>query len=74
MGYDTVLSRTLFINAFAVIADSPLRQAWTRSMSIQAGGLAAQSVDILFQVCLPSSRLCPPVSLGDCAISWRTAV
>jgi len=38
---------------------------------VQADGLAAQSVNILFQVCFPPSRLRAPVSLGDCAISLR---
>jgi hypothetical protein len=33
----------------AAIADSPLRQACTRIPSVQAGGLGAQSVDILFK-------------------------
>lgn len=62
------------MNASAVIADSPLRQAWPRASRGQAGGLVARSVDILFQVCLPSARLRAPVSLGDCAISRRTVV
>ena len=42
------------MNASAVIVDSPLRQAWTRWPGVQAGGLAVRSVNILFQVCLPS--------------------
>jgi len=41
---------------------------------VQAGRLAVQSVNILFQVCLPPSRLRAPVSLGDRAISRRTAM
>jgi hypothetical protein len=41
---------------------------------LDAGGLAAQSVNILFQVCLPSSRLRAPVSLGVSAVSSRTLV
>src|SRR5438445_13116732 len=41
---------------------------------VQAGGLAAQSVNILFQVCLSPSRLRAPVSLGDSAISRRTVM
>jgi len=59
------------MTASAAIADSPLRQAWTRRPGVQAGGLAARSVNVLFQVCLPSSRLRAPVSPGDCAISRR---
>ena len=41
---------------------------------VQTGGLAVRSVDVLFQVCLPPSRLRAPVSLGDCAISPRTVM
>jgi len=58
----------------AAIADSPLRQAWTRRRRVQADGLAARSVNILFQVYLPPSRLRAPVSRGDCAISPRTVM
>jgi hypothetical protein len=56
------------MGASAAIADSPLRQ------SLMAGVLAAQSLDVLFQVRLGPSRLCLPVSPGDCAISRRTAM
>jgi hypothetical protein len=42
--------------------------------SLTAGGLAARSVNILFQVCLPPSRLRAPVSLGVSAVSSRTLV
>ena len=62
------------MNVSAAIADSPLRQAWTRWPSVQAGGLAVRSVNMLFQVCLPPSRLRAPVSRGDCAISPRTVM
>jgi len=41
---------------------------------VQAGGLATQSVNILFQVCFPPTRLRAPVSRGDCAISPRTVM
>ena len=40
---------------------------------VQAGGHAVRSVNILFQVCLPPSRLRAPVSRGDFAISRGTA-
>jgi len=40
---------------------------------LTAGGLAAPSVNILFQVCLPPSRLRAPVSRGGLAVSSRTA-
>jgi hypothetical protein len=39
-----------------------------------AGGLAARSVNVLFQGRFPLSRLHAPVSLGDCMISRRTAM
>jgi hypothetical protein len=38
------------------------------------GGLAAQPLNILFQVCFGPSRLYALVSLGDCAISPRTGM
>ena len=41
---------------------------------LTAGGLAAQSVNILFQVCLSPSRLRAPVSRGVSAVSSRTLV
>ena len=47
---------------------------YAATTSLTAGGLAAQSVNILFQVCLPPSRLRAPVSLGVSAVSSRTLV
>ena len=47
---------------------------YAAATSLTAGGLAARSVNILFQVCLPSSRLRAPVSLGVSAVSSRTLV
>jgi hypothetical protein len=41
--------RALFMIASAAIAESPLRQACERSLGTQAGGLATQSVNILFK-------------------------
>jgi len=41
---------------------------------MQAGGLAAQSVNVLLGVRLPPSRLHAPVSRRDCAISPRTVM
>jgi len=41
---------------------------------LTAGGLAARSVNILFQVCLPPSLLRAPVSPGVSAVSSRTLV
>jgi hypothetical protein len=43
-------------------------------LSLTAGGLAARSVNILCQVCLPPARLRAPVSLGVSAVSSRTLV
>jgi hypothetical protein len=45
---------------------------YTATTNLTAGGLAAQSVNILFQVCFPPSRLRAPVSLGVSAVSSRT--
>jgi hypothetical protein len=42
--------------------------------SLTARGLAAQSVNILFQVCLLPSQLCAPVSHVVSAVSSRTLV
>jgi len=47
---------------------------YAATTSLTAGGLAARSVNILFQVCLPPSRLRRPVSLADYAISRRTVM
>jgi hypothetical protein len=55
----------------AAITDSLLRHACTRLSCVQAGGLAAQSLNVLFQVRLGPSRLHAPVSLRDSAISQR---
>ena len=41
---------------------------------LTVGGLAARSVNILFQVCFPPSRLRAPVSLAVSAVSSRTLV
>ena len=41
---------------------------------LTAGGLAAQSVNILFQVCFAPSRPRAPVSHGVWAVSSRTLV
>jgi len=40
----------------SAIAFSPLRQAWPRNRNGQAGELAVQSVNVLFQVRFPPSR------------------
>src|SRR5205807_8241303 len=47
---------------------------YAATTSLTAGGLAARSVNILFQVCLPPSRLRAPVSRGVSAVSSRTPV
>jgi hypothetical protein len=47
---------------------------YTAATSLTAGGLVARSVNILFQVCLPPSRLHAPVSRGVSAVSSRTLV
>ena len=47
---------------------------YAATTSLTAGGLVARSVNILFQVCLPPSRLRALVSLAVSAISSRTLV
>jgi hypothetical protein len=55
------------------MAGSPLGFGKGRvSARLGAGWVAIGNV--LFQVCLPPSRLHAPVSLGDCAISRRTVM
>jgi hypothetical protein len=62
------------MTASTATADTPLQHAWLPGSHSQAGRLAAQSIDILFQVCLPPSRLRVPVSRGVLAVSSRTAM
>ncbi|MBS0183264.1 MAG: hypothetical protein JSS39_12745 [Nitrospira sp.] len=63
------------MNASTATVDTALQQAWLREQARgQAGRLAARAVDILFQVCLPSSRLRVPVSRGVSAVSSRTVM
>jgi Protein of unknown function (DUF1810) len=47
---------------------------YAATTSLTAGGLAAQPVNILFQVCLLPSQLRAPVSHGVLAVSSRTLV
>ena len=47
---------------------------YAATTSLTAGGLVAQSVTILFQVCLLPSRLRAPVSHGVSAVSSRILV
>jgi hypothetical protein len=47
---------------------------YNRRYTATANGLAAQSVNILFQVCLLPSRLRAPVSHGVSAVLSRTLV
>ncbi len=47
---------------------------YAAATSLTAGGLAAQSVNILFQVCFLPSRLRAPVSRGVSEVSSRTPV
>ncbi|TKB64174.1 MAG: hypothetical protein E8D48_00505 [Nitrospira sp.] len=63
------------MNTSTATVDTPLQQAWPRAQAHgQAGRLAARAVDILFQVCLPASRLRVPVSHGVAAVSSRTVM
>src|SRR6266849_1059575 len=47
---------------------------YVAATSLTAGGLAARSVNILFQACLPPSQLRAPVSRAVSALSSRTLV
>jgi hypothetical protein len=58
----------------AAIADSLLRQASMRLWGMLAGGLAARSVNVLFQVRFPPSRLHAPVSQRASTISRRSVM
>ena len=49
-------------------------RGFATTTSLSAGVLAAQSLDVLFQVRLGPSRLCVPVSLRDSSISRRTVM
>ena len=64
----------LILLARIIHEDFYCNRRYTATTSLTAGGLAAQSVNILFQVCLPSSRLRAPVSHGVSAVSSRTLV
>jgi hypothetical protein len=57
------------MKASTATVDTLLQQACTRPCGVQAGVLAIQSVDILFQVCLPSSWLRLPVSPSVSTVS-----
>ena len=56
---------TLFMTVSTAIADSPLRQACTLEIRVQAGGLAAQSVNILF------SSMPPSLAAPRARLAWR---
>jgi hypothetical protein len=62
------------MSASAAIAHPPLRQAWPQLSHGQAGGLAPQDLNVLFQVRFGLSGLHAPVSRGDSAISRRTVM
>ena len=55
----------LSMNVSAAIADSLLRQAWTWWPSVQAGGLAAQSVNILLGTGALLLGACPRQEAGQ---------
>ena len=70
LGYRSVI----FNRARITHEDFYCNRRYAAATSLPAGGLAAQSVNILFQVCLSSSRLRAPVSCGVSAASSRTLV
>ncbi|OGW69510.1 MAG: hypothetical protein A3A88_11230 [Nitrospirae bacterium RIFCSPLOWO2_01_FULL_62_17] len=53
--YALIPTPALFMKASTATADTPLRQASMRFQGMLAGVLATQSVNILFQGCLPPS-------------------
>ena len=70
LGYRSVI----FNPARIIHEDFYCNRRYAAATSLTAGGLAAQSVNILFQVCLSPSRLRVPVSRGVSAASSRTLV
>jgi GNAT superfamily N-acetyltransferase len=70
LGYRSVI----FNRARIIHEDFYCNRRYAATTSLTAGGLAAQSVNILFQVSLPPSRLRAPVSRGVSAVSSRTLV
>jgi hypothetical protein len=66
-GTDTALTRIIH-------EDFYYNRRYAATTSLTAGGLATQSINILFQVCLPPSRLRAPVSHGVSAVTSRTLV
>jgi hypothetical protein len=71
---DALVEDPLAILARIIHEDFYCNRRDAATTSLAAGGLAAQSVDILCQVCLPPSRLLAPVSLGVSSVSSRTLV
>ncbi len=63
-----------YVLARIIHEDFYCNRRYADATSLTAGGLATQSVNILFQVCLPPSRLRAPVSRGVSAVSSRTLV
>jgi GNAT superfamily N-acetyltransferase len=70
LGYRSVI----FNRARIIHEDFYCNRRYAATTSLTAGGLSAQSVNILFQVCFPPSRLRAPVSHGVSAVSSRTLV
>ena len=70
LGYRSVI----FNRARIIHEDFYCNHRYAAATGLTAGGLAAQSVNILFQVCLAPSRLRAPVSRGVSAVSLRTLV
>ena len=70
LGYRSVI----FNPARIIHEEFYCNRRYAATTSLTAGGLAAQSVNILFQVCLSPSRLRAPVSRGVSAVSSRTLV
>jgi hypothetical protein len=67
--------RDMLVHLARIIHDDfYCNRRYAAATSLTAGWLAAQSVNILFQVCFPPSRLRAPVSHGVLTVSSRTLV
>jgi hypothetical protein len=72
--FDTLFQHARLLIARIIHEGFYCNRRYAATTSLPAGGLAAQSVNILFQVCLAPSRLRAPVSHGVSAVSSRTLV
>jgi len=69
---DTLVEDPLAILARLIHEDFYCNRRYAAATSLTAGGLAAQSVDILCQVCLPPSLTAPRARLAWCLDGFVT--